>query len=114
MKKPFLGAKDVVAETPSIVMYDPRDSHNVGAAVRACSCFGVKQVWLTGRRTADQVWKAKRIPREERMKGFKDVQLVLEDRPFEGVHSGGGGVVKRCREHAWLRTPGEPGLHLRA
>jgi tRNA(Leu) C34 or U34 (ribose-2'-O)-methylase TrmL len=82
VKKPFLGADDVIAEVPSIVMYDPRDSHNVGAAVRACSCFGVKQVWLTGRRTAEQVWKAKRIPREERMKGFSDVQIVLEDRPF--------------------------------
>lgn len=68
--------------TPAIVMHDPRYPHNVGAAVRACSCFDVKQVWLTGKRVADKVWAAKRIPREERMKGFSDVRLILEDRPF--------------------------------
>lgn len=80
---PFKKPRDVTAVTPSIVLIDPRYPHNVGAAVRACSCFGVPQVWLTGRRVADKVLEAQRLPREERMKGFSDVQLVLEDRPFE-------------------------------
>jgi tRNA(Leu) C34 or U34 (ribose-2'-O)-methylase TrmL len=80
---PFKKPKDVAAVAPSIVLLDPRYPHNVGAAVRACSCFGVGQVWLTGSRVADQVLSAQRLPREERMKGFADVQLVLDDRPFE-------------------------------
>lgn len=80
---PFKKSRDVIAAAPSIVLLDPRYPHNVGASVRACSCFGVPQVWLTGRRVADKVLDAQRLPREERMKGFSDVQMVLEDRPFE-------------------------------
>jgi len=80
---PFKPARIVKAVAPAVVLSDPRYPHNVGAAVRAASCFGAKQVWLTGRRVAEKVWDAKRIPREERMKGFSDVDLILEDRPFD-------------------------------
>jgi tRNA(Leu) C34 or U34 (ribose-2'-O)-methylase TrmL len=80
---PFKPARIVKAVAPAIVLSDPRYPHNVGAAVRAASCFDAKQVWLTGRRVAEKVWDAKRIPREERMKGFSDVDLILEDRPFD-------------------------------
>ena len=62
---------------PAIVMFDPRDPFNVGAAVRAASCFGVSQVWITGQRCAQAVWEKNRIPREERMKGFADVDKLL-------------------------------------
>ena len=86
--KPFKRAGVVTATTPSIVMTDPRYPHNVGAAIRAASCFGVGQVWITGRRVANQVWDAKRIPREERMKGFSDVDIVLDDRPFDRFPKG--------------------------
>jgi len=68
---------------PAILMFDPRDPFNVGAAVRAASCFGVQQVWITGRRCAEAVWEKNRIPREERMKGFSDVDILLDDRPLE-------------------------------
>jgi tRNA(Leu) C34 or U34 (ribose-2'-O)-methylase TrmL len=81
-KNPFKTAKHIKPVTPAIVMTDPRYPHNVGAAVRACSCFGAKQVWLTGKRVADKVIESKRLPREERMKGFSDVDIILEDRPF--------------------------------
>jgi tRNA(Leu) C34 or U34 (ribose-2'-O)-methylase TrmL len=63
-------------------MFDPRDPFNVGAAVRAASCFGVSQVWITGQRCAKAVWEQNRIPREERMKGFSDVDIVLEEQPL--------------------------------
>jgi tRNA(Leu) C34 or U34 (ribose-2'-O)-methylase TrmL len=79
---PFKKAAEVVPQTPSVVLFDPRYPHNVGAAVRACSCFGVQQVWLQGRRVADQVLATSRLPREERMKGFSDVTLVLEEKPL--------------------------------
>jgi tRNA(Leu) C34 or U34 (ribose-2'-O)-methylase TrmL len=80
---PFKWAKTVTPSLPAILMTDPRYPHNVGAAVRAASCFGVEHVWLTGQRVAKQVWESKRIPREERMKGFNDVSIVLEDRPLD-------------------------------
>ena len=81
MKWPFKRAE--AGTLPAILMWDPRDPFNVGAAVRAASCFGVEQVWITGSRCAKQVWAAKRVPREERMKGFKDVSIFLEDNPLE-------------------------------
>lgn len=78
---PFKAAQ--AGKVPAILMFDPRDPFNVGAAVRAASCFGVSQVWLTGRRCAEAVWHQNRIPREERMKGFADVDILLDDRPLE-------------------------------
>jgi len=83
---PFKSA--CVGKLPSVIMFDPRDPFNVGAAVRAASCFGVSQVWITGRRCAEAVWEQNRIPREERIKGFADVDIILDDRPldyFEGA-----------------------------
>lgn len=80
---PFKASKDVLAKAPAVVLNDPRYPHNVGASVRAASCFGIDQVWLTGERVADQVLKLGRLPREERMKGFSKVQIVLDDRPFD-------------------------------
>jgi tRNA(Leu) C34 or U34 (ribose-2'-O)-methylase TrmL len=77
---PFKAARPGVF--PSLVMCDPRDPFNVGAAVRAASCFGVSQVWVTGRRCAETVWGQKRIPREERIKGFRDVDILLDDGPL--------------------------------
>ena len=81
--KPFSSAEDLEAEVPAILMCNPRNPHNIGTAVRNASCYGLSQVWITGTRCAEQIWQAKRIPREERMKGFKDVKIVLEDRPFD-------------------------------
>ncbi|MDY7015336.1 MAG: TrmH family RNA methyltransferase [Cyanobacteriota bacterium] len=81
LKWPFKAAKH--GTVPAIFMFDPRDPFNVGAAVRAASCFGVEQVWITGKRCAEKVWAAKRIPREERMKGFSDVDIILENQPFD-------------------------------
>lgn len=86
--EPFVRAKDIEAKFPAVAMFDPRYPHNVGAAIRAASCFDVKQVWLQGDRVAKQVWEGKRIPREERMKGFSDVEIVLENRPFDHFPTG--------------------------
>jgi tRNA(Leu) C34 or U34 (ribose-2'-O)-methylase TrmL len=80
-KWPFKGACEGIS--PAIVMFDPRDPFNVGAAVRAASCFGVSQVWITGQRCAKAVWEQNRIPREERIKGFADVDIILDDRPLD-------------------------------
>lgn len=81
--EPFVSPVDTNLSFPAVAMFDPRYPHNVGAAVRAASCFGLKQVWLQGTRVANEVWASKRLPREERMKGFSDVEILLEDRPFE-------------------------------
>lgn len=62
-------------------MIDPKFSHNVGATIRACSCFGVESLVWTGSRI--DLSKYTRLPREERMKGYKSVQFMNDQRPFE-------------------------------
>ncbi len=68
---------------PAVALIDPKYPHNVGAALRACSCWGVGQLWWTGRRVALDVARGQRLPREERMKGFRDVQMTIDDRVFD-------------------------------
>lgn len=66
---------------PGIVLIDPKFPHNVGATIRACSCFGVESLVWTGARI--ELSKYQRLPREERMKGYKSVHFVNHARPFE-------------------------------
>src|SRR5262249_13266497 len=44
MRKPTLG------QPPAVALIDPKYPHNVGAALRACSCWGLAQLWWTGDR----------------------------------------------------------------
>mgnify|MGYP006282697887 CR=1 FL=1 len=68
---------------PAVLLINPKYDRNVGAAQRACSCFGVHQLWWTGDRVTLEVEKGQRLPREERMKGYKDVELRQHDYPFD-------------------------------
>lgn len=77
--------EDVRVETPAIVLIDPKYPHNVGAAVRAASCFGVRQVWYTGDRVPIEGEGGYRLPREERMRGYKDVDLFQFDDPLSVI-----------------------------
>lgn len=54
---------------PGIVLIDPKFPHNVGATIRACSCFAVESLVWTGSRI--ELSKYQRLPREERMKGYR-------------------------------------------
>ena len=56
---------------PAVALVDPKFPHNVGAAVRAASCYGVRQVWFTGDRVRLDGDKRHRLPREERMRGYQ-------------------------------------------
>jgi len=85
--------------TPAVGLVDPKYAHNVGAAVRAASCFGAKQVWYSGNRVSLIPEKGKyRLPREERMKGYKDVELRQYDRFFEQFERGVTPVAIELRE----------------
>lgn len=72
----------LIDHTPSIILCNPKYPHNVGAAVRAASCFGVKNILFTGSRVSLEAKKGYRLPREERMKGYKDVTLLNDEYPF--------------------------------
>lgn len=68
---------------PAVGLVDPKFPHNVGAAVRAASCYGIRQVWFSGDRVRLDHGKGYRLPREERMRGYKDVVLRKDDRFFD-------------------------------
>ncbi len=63
-----------------VILIDPKYLHNVGAAIRACSCFAVGSMVWTGDRVNPLEYE--RIPREERMKGYKSVQFFNDDKPL--------------------------------
>jgi tRNA(Leu) C34 or U34 (ribose-2'-O)-methylase TrmL len=73
---------------PAVALIDPKYPHNVGAALRACSCWGIGQLWWTGRRVTLDVPRGQRLPREERMKGYRAVELHHEDRVFDCLGAG--------------------------
>ena len=68
---------------PAVAMVNPKNPYNVGAALRAASCFGIPQVWFTGDRVSIGLKGQKRLPREERMKGYRDVELRHYDHFFD-------------------------------
>lgn len=70
-----------VGVTPSIILNNPKYPHNLGQIVRAASCFGIRQVWYTGDRI--KLDKGTRLPREERLKGYGEVDLLQFDYPFD-------------------------------
>jgi tRNA(Leu) C34 or U34 (ribose-2'-O)-methylase TrmL len=70
-----------VGIAPAIALVNPKFPRNVGAVVRAASCFGFKQVWFSGDRVS--LDPKQRLPREERMKGYKEVELRQSDYFFD-------------------------------
>lgn len=66
---------------PSIALVSPKYRRNLGAVIRAASCFGADRVWYTGNRV--DLAPGERIPREERMKEYSDIELIKDDRFFD-------------------------------
>lgn len=71
----------------SVILWNPKYPHNVGAALRACAAFDADKLLVTGQRAEWEVTgKGKRLPREERMKQYNQkVELIRNDRPFDLV-----------------------------
>jgi tRNA(Leu) C34 or U34 (ribose-2'-O)-methylase TrmL len=69
----------------SVILIDPKYPHNVGASLRACAAFGADHLYVTGHRAQWEITgKGQRLPREERMRVYRDkVNLIRNDRPFD-------------------------------
>jgi tRNA(Leu) C34 or U34 (ribose-2'-O)-methylase TrmL len=100
-----------IGKTPSILLINPKYGKNVGMVVRLASCYGVSQVWHTGNRLSYDLKgfyarKSKpnkhRLPREERMKCYQDVQLINFDYPFEQFAKNVTPVAIEVRENAQM------------
>lgn len=74
-------------EAPFIILERPKYAHNVGGAVRALSCFvGVGTILYSGDRFAREI--ERRLPREERMRDYREIALVNTERPFDLLPKG--------------------------
>lgn len=71
-----------MGEPPAVLMINPKYEVNVVKTIRTCSCFGVGQLWFTGDRVKEP-GEGQRLPREERMKAYQDVDLINFDYPFD-------------------------------
>jgi tRNA(Leu) C34 or U34 (ribose-2'-O)-methylase TrmL len=89
-------------ETPAIALADPKYPHNVGMVVRLASCYGLRQVWFSGDRVSLNPTKGERLPREERMKGYKDVQLIHYENFFDQFPAGTVPVAVEVRANSEL------------
>ena len=67
----------------AILLVDPKYPHNVGAVIRSCSCYGVEDLLYSGKRMDEEVDVMGRLPREERMRGYKEVKWRKELKPFD-------------------------------
>jgi hypothetical protein len=80
------------------------------SAVRAASCYGIGQVWFTDDRVRLVGERCRRLPREERMRGYQEVQLRHADQPFDAIdqlHPPRPGRV-RVRTRRRLPRPRDP------
>jgi tRNA(Leu) C34 or U34 (ribose-2'-O)-methylase TrmL len=61
----------------AVLLIDPRFPHNVGSALRACALLGAADLHWTGDRVPDpKQWpEGARLPREERMKCYRNTNL---------------------------------------
>lgn len=81
MNRTFI--KDGMGKPPAVALVNPKYGHNVAGVLRACGAFGINQMWVTGERAIGE-WEARgRLPREERMKAYGDVEVCLGDYFFD-------------------------------
>jgi tRNA(Leu) C34 or U34 (ribose-2'-O)-methylase TrmL len=77
-----------VGVAPAVALIDPKYPQNVGMVVRLASCYGLRQVWFTGDRVTLDPHRGERLPREERMKGYRDVTMIHHDHVFDRFPAG--------------------------
>lgn len=84
----------------AVYLCNPKFPHNVGSALRSCSVYGVRHLLWDGKRvTLDAA--GERLPREERMRAYRDVDFRhLQSWRDIGIGSGWTPVVVEVSEYA--------------
>jgi tRNA C32,U32 (ribose-2'-O)-methylase TrmJ len=69
----MMGAAEV-----GVLLIAPKFDHNVGGALRACALLGAGRLaWTPERVPSPDRWPdGKRLPREERLRAYRDVQIT--------------------------------------
>ena len=79
--------KKDMGQSPAIALVNPKFARNLGAVIRAASCFNFNQVWFSGKRLTLDPTRQDRLPREERMKGYMNVEVYQCDRFFDAFEN---------------------------
>lgn len=78
---------------PAVALVNPKYGHNAAGVLRACSAFGMKQLWISGERCLDE-WAARgRLPREERMKAYGNVEVCSCDYFYDAYDTASTRIV---------------------
>lgn len=77
----MLGRRQHNPKPPAVILNRTKYPHNLAAAIRACSCFGIDTLIWTGHRFEFE--EGERLPREERMKGYSAVDFFESEKPFD-------------------------------
>ena len=85
---------------PAVVPIDPKYPHNVGTALRATACFNIPQLWVSGERVLQEVEALKRLPREERLRGYRDVEVAYHPDPLAAMAGRTVPVAIEFRPHS--------------
>src|SRR5262245_32145350 len=72
-----------MSEAAAVALLDPKYPHNVGQVLRACAAYGVRRLMFTGERMKRSLAVLRRLPREERLRGYQSVSLDHCERPFD-------------------------------
>lgn len=74
----------------AVLLINPKFPHNVGQALRGCSIFGAGTLRWTGNRVQPpEEWpEGARLPREERMKAYKNVDFSHSRKPVDAMQPG--------------------------
>lgn len=75
----------IMSATAAVALWNPKYPRNVGTAVRALSCYGYDNLYVSGTRVPLERSSNKgyRLPREERMRGGNAIHVERVDRFFD-------------------------------
>lgn len=101
--------------SPAVLLEDPKWPNNLGAVVRACACFGVGSLYWTGTRIDLRGTGRKgRLPREERLPGYRSVgwEHIQAGFDFQRIAQGRIPVAIEARRDfqslPWFEHPANP------
>ncbi len=67
---------------PAVVMLTPKFAVNIACMIRNCACFGIDWLIITGDRVEiPSGQKGDRLPRQERMRDYRTVNVLQSDFP---------------------------------
>lgn len=86
----------MAVKPPAVLLERPKYNYNLGNTIRALACTGVFELYWTG----DRIEFESRLPREERLSGYRDVkwQNILLD-SFNSIAQGRVPIAVEARDN---------------